>query len=165
MVHSMLCVYFITHKIYKYVCVLSHFSHVWLFISGHQAPLSMGFSRQEYWSGLPCPPPGDLPDSEIKPTSLYVYIYRHKPIYIGFLYIYTHIYIYIYTHTFRTQMKEASESLTHQKRKKANSAGVKLFLNSTPYLLANICLMVYARHKSKGWEYSKNSKTRRFHTN
>ena len=28
----------------------------------HQAPLSMGFSRQEYWSGLLCPPPGDLPD-------------------------------------------------------------------------------------------------------
>jgi len=35
-----------------------------------QAPLSMGFSRQEYWSGLPCPPPGDLPDPEIKPMSL-----------------------------------------------------------------------------------------------
>ena len=34
-----------------------------------QAPLSMGFSRQEYWSGLPCPPPGDLPDPEIKPRS------------------------------------------------------------------------------------------------
>ena len=33
----------------------------------HQAPLSMGFSRQEYWSGLPCPPPGDLPDPVIKP--------------------------------------------------------------------------------------------------
>ena len=65
----------------------------------------------------------------------------------------------------RTQMKEASESLTYQKRKKADSAGEKLFLNSTPYLFANICLMVYARHKSKGWEYSKNSKTRRFHTN
>ena len=32
-------------------------------------PLSMGFSRQEYWSGLPCPPPGDLPNSGIKPTS------------------------------------------------------------------------------------------------
>ena len=28
----------------------------------HQAPLSMGFSRQEYWSGLPCPPPGDIPN-------------------------------------------------------------------------------------------------------
>ena len=36
----------------------------------HQAPLSMGFSRQEYWSGLPCPPPGDLPGPGIEPTSL-----------------------------------------------------------------------------------------------
>ena len=35
----------------------------------HQAPLSMGFSRQEYWSGLPFPSPGDLPDSGIKPRS------------------------------------------------------------------------------------------------
>ena len=32
----------------------------------HQAPLSMGFSRQEYWSGLPCLPPGDLPDPGIE---------------------------------------------------------------------------------------------------
>ena len=36
----------------------------------HQTPLSMGFSRQEYWSRLPCPPPGDLPDPGIKPASL-----------------------------------------------------------------------------------------------
>ena len=36
----------------------------------HQAPLSMGFSRQEYWSGLPGPPPGDLSDPEIKLGSL-----------------------------------------------------------------------------------------------
>ena len=36
----------------------------------HQAPLSMGFSRQEYWSGLPFPPPGDLPDPGIEPMSL-----------------------------------------------------------------------------------------------
>ena len=35
----------------------------------HQAPLSMGFPRQEYWSGLPFPPPGDLPNLGIKPTS------------------------------------------------------------------------------------------------
>ena len=35
----------------------------------HQAPLSMGFSRRKYWSGLPCPPPEDLPDPEIKLTS------------------------------------------------------------------------------------------------
>ena len=36
----------------------------------HQAPLSMGFSRQEYWSGLPFPSPGDLPSTEIKSVSL-----------------------------------------------------------------------------------------------
>ena len=35
-----------------------------------QAPLSLGFSRQEYWSGLPCPPPGDLPDPGIESASL-----------------------------------------------------------------------------------------------
>ena len=37
-----------------------------------QPPLSMAFPRQEYWSGLPCPPPGDLPDPGIEPVSLYV---------------------------------------------------------------------------------------------
>ena len=36
----------------------------------HEAPLSMGFSRQEYWSGLPCPPPGDLPDPGTERVSL-----------------------------------------------------------------------------------------------
>ena len=55
-------------------CVLNHFSPVRLFVTprtvAHRAPLSMGFSRQEYWSGLPCPPPGDLPHPGIKPTSL-----------------------------------------------------------------------------------------------
>ena len=35
-----------------------------------QAPLFVGFSRQEYWSGLPCPPSGDFPDPGIKPASL-----------------------------------------------------------------------------------------------
>ena len=54
--------------------VLSRFSRVRLFVIlwtiAHQAAGSMGFSRQEYWSGLPCPPTGDLPDSGIKPTSL-----------------------------------------------------------------------------------------------
>ena len=48
-------------------------SHVWLLETlwtvPHQAPLSIGFSRPEYWSGLPCPPPGDLPNLGIKPTS------------------------------------------------------------------------------------------------
>ena len=54
--------------------VLSRFSHVQLFAIlwtvAHQAPLSMGFSRQEYWSGLSYPPPGDLPNPGIKPASL-----------------------------------------------------------------------------------------------
>ena len=36
----------------------------------HQAPLSMAFPRQEYWSGLPFPSPGDLPDPGVKPASL-----------------------------------------------------------------------------------------------
>ena len=53
--------------------MLSRFSHVWLFATpwtiARQAPLSMGFPRQEYWSGLPLPSPGELPNSEIKPTS------------------------------------------------------------------------------------------------
>ena len=56
------------------VCMLSHFSHVrlcaTLWTVARQAPTSMGFSRQEYWSGLPLPPPGDLPNPEIKPASL-----------------------------------------------------------------------------------------------
>ena len=72
--------------------VLSHFSHAWLFATARllcpwdslgkktgmgcptlcyrQAPLSMGFSRQENWNGLPCPPPGDHPDPGIEPMSL-----------------------------------------------------------------------------------------------
>ena len=53
--------------------MLSHFSHVRLFVTlwtvAHQAPPSMGFSRQEYWSGLPIPSPGGLPDPGIKPVS------------------------------------------------------------------------------------------------
>ena len=56
------------------MCMLSHFSHVPLFVTlwavAFQAPLSTGFSRQEYWSALPCPPPEDLPDPGIKPVSL-----------------------------------------------------------------------------------------------
>ena len=51
-----------------YACVLRH---VRLFVT-HQAPLSMGFSRQEQWSGLPCPPPGGLPYPGIEPESLHL---------------------------------------------------------------------------------------------
>ena len=56
------------------VIMLSHFSRVQLCATlrtvAHQAPLSMEFSRQGCWSGLPCPPPGDLPDPGIKPASV-----------------------------------------------------------------------------------------------
>ena len=51
-----------------------HFSHVRLFVTlwtaSHHAPLSMGFTRQHYWSGLPHPSPGDLLDPEIKAVPL-----------------------------------------------------------------------------------------------
>ena len=54
--------------------MLSHSSCVQLFATlwtvGHQAPLSLGFSRQEHWSALLCPPPGDLPNKGIEPVSL-----------------------------------------------------------------------------------------------
>ena len=55
------------------MCCVQLLSHVWLFAAlwtvPCQVPLSMGFPRQEYWSVLPFPPPRDLPDAGIKPTS------------------------------------------------------------------------------------------------
>ena len=59
--------------IYLWICVQS-FNPVWLFATlwtvAHQVPLSMGFPRQEYWSRLPFPPPGDLSNPGIEPMSL-----------------------------------------------------------------------------------------------
>ena len=58
----------------QHVCMLSNFSCVWLFVTqwtiACQASLSMGFSRQEYWRGLPCFPPWDLPNPQMEPMSL-----------------------------------------------------------------------------------------------
>ena len=55
------------------VCVLSHFIRFWLSAAlwtvAHQAPLSMGFARREYWSGLPFPTPGGLPHPGMEPRS------------------------------------------------------------------------------------------------
>ena len=55
-------------------CVPHCFNRVWLSATpwtvAHQAPLSVGFSRREHWSGLPWPPPGNLPNPGMKPTSL-----------------------------------------------------------------------------------------------
>ena len=56
------------------MCVLSHFSCVQLFLAlwtvANRSPLPMGFSQQEYWSGLPGEDPGNLPDPGVEPASL-----------------------------------------------------------------------------------------------
>ena len=88
--------------------MLSHFSHVWFFATlwtlACQVPLYMGFSRQEYWNGLPCPPAGDLPDLGIEPTfmspALAGEFFTHSTIgklHIIKIYIYIYIYMHIYT--------------------------------------------------------------------
>ena len=63
-IHSFVC-----------VCTHSHSSHVWIFVTPWivpcQTPLSMGFPRQEYWSGVPFPPPGGLPDPGMDPCLLH----------------------------------------------------------------------------------------------
>ena len=62
--------------------MLSCFSPVQLLVTSrtiaHQALLAMGFSKQEYWNGLPCPPPGDLPISGIKSASLMYTALPHR---------------------------------------------------------------------------------------
>ena len=108
-----------------YICwVLSCFSYVWLFATpqtiAHQAPLPMEFSRQEYWNGKPCPPPGNIPDPGTEPafpalkadyrwatgetiymvyihTCIYIYIYTHTHTH-TYIYTYMHTNIYIHTH-------------------------------------------------------------------
>ena len=68
------CMILIHTTLSRRLCVLNCFSPVWLFVTpwtvAHQAPLSMGFSRQEYWSGLPCFPLGDFPNPGIESVSL-----------------------------------------------------------------------------------------------
>ena len=65
--------------------MLTRFSCVWLCVTlwtvAHHAPLSMGFSRQEYWNELACPPPGDLPHPRIKPVSLFVSCISRRVLY------------------------------------------------------------------------------------
>ena len=108
-----------------HACVLSHFSHVPVFATlwtvAHQAPLSMRSSNQEYWSGLPCPPPGNLPDTRIKPMPpsapalqvdsiplrhqrsphMYIHVCIYAHLYVCLCIYYLNIYIYILTHTGR----------------------------------------------------------------
>ena len=79
----LICTFYVSLYVYTktYMCdsvdmlvgMLSHFSNVQIsatpWTMACQAPLSMGFSRQEYWSWLPCPPPEDLPNPGIEPMS------------------------------------------------------------------------------------------------
>ena len=65
--------YFLIKKIHRSIscmrsCSVAQLLFATVWTVAHQAPLSMGFSRQEYWSGLPCPPLGDPPDPGIKPA-------------------------------------------------------------------------------------------------
>ena len=91
------------------VCVwartLSCISHVPLFTPwtvAHQAhPLSMGFSTQEFWSGLPCPPPGDLPNPGIEPTSLMSPaltggFFNTSSTWEAYIYVCVCVYVYVY---------------------------------------------------------------------
>ena len=62
---------YIIHYIFLCVLLLSHVRHIATPLTvACQVPLSTEFSRQEYWSGFLCPPPGDLPNPGIEPTSL-----------------------------------------------------------------------------------------------
>ena len=82
-----------------------------------QASLSMGFSRQEYWSGLPCPPPGDLHDPEIKPTSVM------SPALVGEF--------FTTSATTHTHKDSAGQNEPHLKYTKYSGAGASHFLSIT----------------------------------
>ena len=68
-----------------HTCMLSHFSWVGLFVTlwtaAHQASLSMGFSRQEYWSGLLCPPPGVSSQPRDQTSVSYVFCNGRRVLY------------------------------------------------------------------------------------
>ena len=92
------CVY-----IYIYICHLvpkSCLTLATLWSAAYQAPLSMGFPKQEHWSGLPFPSPGDLPDPVIKPVSPALagrFFITEPPENPLCVYIHIHIYIiYVY---------------------------------------------------------------------
>ena len=99
------------------VCVPSRFSYVQLFETpwtvAHQAPLSMGFSRQEYWRGLPCPPPGDLPNPGIKPLSPALQADSLPMSHQGSLYIYIYLLFFWISFPFRSPQSTEYSSLCY----------------------------------------------------
>ena len=123
----------------------------------HQAPLSMGFSRQEYWSGLPCPPPGNLPNPRIECMSLSLLHWQVGslplvPPGILYIYIYTHIYIY---NRYKVIPSHIWDSLSHTHTKQRNWG---LMLHSetkakdpTLWDLAVTCLQESRQHVFAWW--------------
>ena len=125
--HTLICIHYVLHMCINNI--LTHGSDVLVAKScltlvtpwNHQAPLSMGYPNQDYWSGLPFPSPEDLPDPGIKPRSLadsllycrwilyqlshqgslYMCIYLHICMYTSVcIYIYIYICIYTLTHIY-----------------------------------------------------------------
>ena len=112
-----------------------------LWTVAHQATLSMGFSRQEYWSGLPFPSPGDLPDPGIKPRSpaLQADALTSEPIRIHKWY---EVYTYIYTLLLLFRCSVVSDSLQPHGLQHA-----KLPCPSpSPRACSNSCLLSWCCH-------------------
>ena len=86
--------------VYVYECMFNPFIGVQLFANlwtvAHRAPLSMGFSREEYWSRLPCPPPGDRPNPGIKPTSPVSPVMQADSLLLSHREAHICVYLYIY---------------------------------------------------------------------
>ena len=105
------CIFIFVH------CMLSHFSHIQCFAAlwtiACQAPLSMGFSRQEYWSGLLCYTPGALPYPRIKLVSLNISCIAGE-FFITSAAREAHIYIYLYINEM-SDCKNVTESTDNQR--------------------------------------------------
>ena len=91
-------------------CLLVRFSHVQLYVTlwtvAHQAPLSMGVPRQEYWNGLPCPSSRDLPDPRMEPLSLGASALQADSLPLSHQRSPRYVYVYIYIYPFRTNTQK-----------------------------------------------------------
>ena len=86
------------------ICVCAMPLQLWLTLCNlwtvaHQHPLSMKFPRQEYWSRLPCSPPGDLPDAGLNVHCLYL-LHWQEGSFTWEAYIYTYTHTHTHTHTY-----------------------------------------------------------------
>ena len=122
-IHMCICIY-IHIYIYMYIHVLSHFSHVQFFATlwtvAHQTPLSMGFSRQEYWNVLPCSPPGGIASMQesnlhlmsLALTGIFFTTSTTWEVQYIHTYIYTHTYVCMYIYIEREREREREREYT-----------------------------------------------------